>query len=51
MIYFLTCSLTERQKMALLSFHLVVEITDRLKFAHNLVIGSKHHNLISITVQ
>jgi hypothetical protein len=41
----------ERQKMALLSFRLIAETTERLKFAHNLLFGSKHHNLISATVQ
>jgi len=41
----------ERQKMALLSFRLFAETSERLKFAHNLVFESKHHKLISITVQ
>jgi hypothetical protein len=51
MSYVLTCSLVERQKIALMSFCLTAETSERLKFAHNLVFGSKHHKLISITVQ
>jgi len=37
--------------MVLLSFLLIAENSERLKFAHKLVLGSKHHKLISITVQ
>lgn len=37
--------------MALLSFRLIAETTERLKYAHNLLFGSKHHKLITVTVQ
>lgn len=51
MSYCRTCSLIERRKMALMSFRLIAETTERLKYAHNLLLGSKHHKLISATVQ